>query len=270
LVLSVTSPKGGVGKSTTSANLAAYFSKAAELSERKDVRVLLVDGDVANGNLALKVAHRLEPNMLDLLEHMDKVIEQNGTLDSYQRDVAPFVLGHPKISNLDILAAPDNPDVIGQIEHEDLQYLMQIFARFYQIIIFDTGTQIVEHTNCAWLAFSSQVYLMVEPELACLQSTREYAMRAEYLDLLTTDVYRLVMIRADMEIANMDPRKIASDVFSFISPDKVFLIPDFHRDAIETGNAGEFLTLDSAEYAAALTPLVQASLESYTQTVSNL
>jgi Flp pilus assembly CpaE family ATPase len=264
LVVAYTSPKGGVAKSTTAANYAAYIAKAAELSNAGDsVRVLLVDGDVANGNLALRVSKRLSPNMLDMINHMDQL---NGApMDNWQRDIGPFVLAHPKIANLDVLAAPDNPNVIDQIHQSDLDTLMKSWAQFYQVVVFDTGTQITEFTNCAWLNYSSQVYLMVEPELACLNSTSEYAKRSRSFGLLAPDECRVVCVRADMEIGDITPEQIVSEIFSFVPPERQFYWPDFHRDAIAAGNAGEFLALESAEYAAALTPLVRQSLLSYEQ-----
>jgi MinD-like ATPase involved in chromosome partitioning or flagellar assembly len=271
LTIAVTSPKGGVGKSTCAANLAAYYAKAAAVSGREDeVRVLLVDGAVANGNLAMRMVGRLAPNMLDLLNHMDKLRADGGSLDDYERDLEPYVLAHPKIGNLDILAAPDNPTVLEQIEQEDLEYFMSAFSKFYQIIVFDTGTQIVEHTNCAWLGFSSQVYLMVEPEATCLQVTSQYAKRAVELDLITPEACRLVMIRADMDIDSTDPQKLASEAFPFISPERAFFISDFQIEAIRAGNAGELLVLDSLAFAEALRPIVRSSLEAYEQESGSL
>lgn len=264
LVVSFTSPKGGVAKSTTAANYAAYIAKAAELSgEGDNVRVLLVDGDVANGNLALRVAQRLKPNLLDMVIHMDELHKAGGSMENFERDVAPYVLAHPKISNLDILAAPENPEVISQLRQEDLNALMSCWAQMYSVVVFDTGTQINEFTNCAWLSYSSQVYLMTEPELACLNSTLEYAKRARKVNLITPDVCRIICVRADMEIGDIPPEEFVGDVFSFVPPNRQFYWPDFHRDAISAGNAGEFLTLDSAEYAKALTPVVRQSLDSY-------
>jgi len=264
LVVSFTSPKGGVAKSTTAANYAAYIAKAAELSgEADNVRVLLVDGDIANGNLALRVAQRLKPNLLDMVIHMDELTKAGAQMDNFERDVSPFVLGHPKISNLDIMAAPENPEVITQLRQEDLNALMSCWAKMYQVVVFDTGTQINEFTNCAWLSYSSQVYLMTEPELACLNSTLEYAKRARKVNLITPDVCRIICVRADMEIGDIPPEEFVGDVFSFVPPNRQFYWPDFHRDAISAGNAGEFLTLDSAEYAKALTPVVRQSLDAY-------
>ena len=266
LVVSFTSPKGGVAKSTTAANYAAYIAKAAELSGVSDqVRVLLVDGDVANGNLALRVAQRLKPNLLDMVVHMDELHKAGAQMTDFERDISPFVLGHPKISNLDILAAPENPEVIAQLRQEDLDELMSCWAQMYNVVVFDTGTQINEFTNCAWLRYSSQVYLMTEPELACLNSTLEYTKRAQKVNLITPDVCRVICVRADMEIDNISPQEFVSEVFSMVPPNRQFYWPDFHRDAISAGNAGEFLTLDSAEYAAEMTAVVKQSLSSYEQ-----
>ena len=266
LVAAFASPKGGVAKSTTSANFAAYIAKAAELSGMGDkVRVLLVDGDVANGNMALRLAHTLTPNMLDMVNHMDELAAHNQKMDNWQRDISPFVLAHPKLPNMDILAAPDNPEVITQLRQEDLDGMMRAWAQFYQVVVFDCGTQITEFTNCAWLNYSSQVYLMVEPELACLNSTSEFVKRARKGQLITPDVCRIICVRADMDIGDLNTQQAVGDVFSFIPPQRQFYWPDFHRDAIEAGNSGELLTLDSADYADSLTPVVKGALEVYEQ-----
>lgn len=263
LVITFTSPKGGVAKSTTAASMAGYLAKSGELSGNP-VRVLLVDGDVANGNLALRVAKTLRPNMLDMLQNVDNVKasgQQWGT--DFARDIAPFVLVDERVPNLALLAAPENASVINEITQQDLEDMVGAFARFYDVIIFDSGTQIVEHTNCAWLAFASQVYLMMEPEISCLHQTAEYAARAVGLNLLTEDRFRSVMIRADMDLEGMDPQKVIAEMFPYIAPDKQFYIPDFHRDGIATANAGEILSLESQDYATSITRMVQSALESY-------
>lgn len=268
LVVTFTSPKGGVGKSTTAANYAGYMAMAAHLSGLGDqVRVLLVDGDVANGNVALRVAQKLSPNMVDLLDHMDNVRKSDPSveyLQDYQRDIKPWMLSPvANIPNLDVLAAPENPDVINVINQSDLEFLMRTFAHHYQVVVFDSGTQIIEHTNMAWMYFSDQVYCMVEPEIACLQMTAEHIKRAKKLKLLQYERCRVVCIRADLPLHNMNAQKVVGDLFSVIPPTRQFFIQDFHASGIDTANAGELLVLEDAEYAAALTDLIKASLESY-------
>lgn len=265
LIISFTSSKGGVGKSTTATSVAAYITKAAEASEQQDLKVLLVDGDIVNGNLALRVLGKIEPNLLDLLNHMDEVQRHGGELGEYEQDIGRFMLDYPKLANLDILAAPDNPDVIKQIEQDDLDYLMERFARFYDVIIFDTGTQLTDNTNCAWLNYSQQVYFMAEPEISCLQATAEYVKRARRSQLLTPDECRLIMTHCDVDAdtQQFDPRKAASEIFSFIPPDRVFFMPDLRQEAVSTANAGELLILTSTPYAASVGEIVKHALEHY-------
>ena len=263
LVITFTSPKGGVAKSTTAVSMAGYLAKSGELSGNP-IRVLLVDGDVANGNLALRVAKTVRPNLLDMLKNVDAT-KSSGQVwgTDFARDIAPFVLVDERIPNLALVAAPENASVINEVSQQDLEEMVGAFARFYDVIIFDSGTQIIEHTNCAWLAFASQVYLMMEPETSCLHQTREYAARAVGMGLLTEDRFRAVMIRADMDLDGLDPEAVMAEMFPYIPGDRRFLIPDFHRDGIATANAGEILSLESQAYATAITPMVQSALSSY-------
>ncbi len=265
LIVTFTSPKGGSGKSTTAANYAAYVAESARRGGlESSVRVLLVDGDVANGILALRLAKRIEPNMLDLLNHMDKVRAEEGReLSDFRTDIAPFVLAPEGLPNLDVLAAPDNPEVLDQITQQDLEQLRDLFARHYQVIVFDAGTQITEHTNCAWMYFARQVFLMVEPELTCLHKAGVYVERAKDADLLSYDRCRAVMIRADVAVEGMDPREVISSVFSYIPPDRAFFIPDFYAESVAAASAGELLALEFPEYADSITPIVRSSLEDY-------
>ena len=266
LVMSFTSTKGGVGKTTTAANVAAYIAKAAEISDAADrCRVLLVDGDLANGNLAQRVAQASTPNMVDLINHADWLKMSETEISDRTRDIEPFVLAHPTVTNLDILAAPDNPAFANQMSEDDLTALMRAFAKFYQVIIVDTGTQITEWWNRAWLKHSSQTYLMVEPDETCLLTTADYARTARKLRALSLNACHVVCVRSDMTADGRSATDAVAAHFADIPAQRLFFLSDHRQDA---ASAGGFTSSRSAEYAEEVAVIVRAALDSYERDLS--
>lgn len=125
-VISVTSGKGGVGKSSVVANLAISLAAKGE-------RVLLLDGDFGLANLDIMLDTRPKGNIHDVL---------SGKLDA--RDilvrVAPNIDMLPASSG--VIAAGNNH---GQLNDEDkwkILEMMQSIENGYDVLLIDTGAGI--------------------------------------------------------------------------------------------------------------------------------
>jgi pilus assembly protein CpaE len=126
-MITVFSPKGGVGKTTIAFNLSVA---AAELG----ARVVLVDGAIQFADIRglLKVPDQA-PSMLDL--PTDRVAEAD-LEDVLYRDA----------SGLDILLAPPRVEMAEMVLARDLEKTMSLLRRLYDLIVVDAGVALDEVT----------------------------------------------------------------------------------------------------------------------------
>jgi pilus assembly protein CpaE len=126
-VVSVFSPKGGVGKTTIAFNLAVSLGQLG-------VRTVLIDGSLQYGDLRslLKVPSDV-PSILDL--PTDRVQESD------LRDV----LWHDP-SGIDILLAPPRVEMAEMVTSRDVEKTISILRRLYDAVVIDTPTSLTEVT----------------------------------------------------------------------------------------------------------------------------
>ena len=126
-VVSVFSPKGGVGKTTIAFNLAVALGQMG-------VRTALIDGSLQYGDLRalLKVPSDV-PSILDL--PTDRV-QQSDLHDVMWRDPA----------GIDILLAPPRVEMAEMVTARDVEKTVSLLRRLYEAIVIDTPTTLSEVT----------------------------------------------------------------------------------------------------------------------------
>jgi pilus assembly protein CpaE len=126
-VISVFSPKGGVGKTTIAFNLAVAMGQMG-------VATALIDGSLQYGDLRalLKVPSDV-PSILDL--PTDRV-QQSDLRDVMWRDPA----------GIDILLAPPRVEMAEMVTARDVEKTISLLRRLYEAIVIDTPTTLSEVT----------------------------------------------------------------------------------------------------------------------------
>ena len=121
-VITVFSPKGGIGKTSLSVNL------AAALARHHDQETLLLDLDLQFGDAAIMLGLEPEKTIYDL-------VVAPGELDSEK--LAGYTTKHP--CGLDILPAPLRPEDAELVTESKLSRLLEVARGSYDSIVVDTS-----------------------------------------------------------------------------------------------------------------------------------
>jgi MinD-like ATPase involved in chromosome partitioning or flagellar assembly len=285
LIATIFSPSGGVGKSSTAMNLAVYIAAIADAMAKqvsttdqpaRVPRVLLLDGDVVQGSLALRLKHEVTPSMHTLMLYLDDRFEAGFVgADRWPRvysDAVPgersmrdFVMWPETLPNLNLLAAPDDPDLFYDFGPKEYREILQLLSKYYDVIIIDAGTEIVMESNRAWLQHANEVFLITAPEIDRIYNASKAARyiatsRTHPQDdspdpkklppLVTADRLSVVMTRFDTDVG-IDPEMLMDESFPWLKdrPDQKFAVPDVAQEMTRANNTGRFLVLEDPAYA---------------------
>jgi putative peptide zinc metalloprotease protein len=160
----VMSRKGGVGKTTITLALGSTFALL-----RGD-RVIAVDANPDAGNLAHRVAPPHDRTVTDVLRDLDQI----RTYADLRRYTSQAVE-----SRLEVLASDDDPRIGMALDRDDYHRLIGLLDRFYNLILLDTGTGILDSANQGLLTEADQVVLVVR---AGLDGGRAGALTLDWMD----------------------------------------------------------------------------------------
>ena len=154
-VISVFSPKGGVGKTTIALNLAVSLAQLGQ-------RTVLVDGSIQFGDLRslLKVPSDA-PSILDL--PTDRIAES---------DLGDVLWRDP--SGIDILLAPPRIEMAEMLTARDVEKILSLLRRVYAVIVIDMSSQLND-IGLAFLDASDLIVAIVTYDSTTIHSTRAMA-----------------------------------------------------------------------------------------------
>ncbi|WP_205474693.1 AAA family ATPase [Nocardioides sp. SYSU D00038] len=180
-VISVFSPKGGVGKTTIAVNL------ALALSDKGARKVCLVDMDLAFGDVAITM--QLFPT-----HSVEQAIGSEDTLDVEMLDV--LLTRHP--DSLMVLAAPSHPDVRERITPALVSRVIATLRETFDYVVLDMAPSFDEQVLTA-LDGTDDVVLVATLDVPTLKNVK---VAVETLDMLhvAPEHRHLVLNRADDEV----------------------------------------------------------------------
>ena len=154
--LAVLSPKGGVGKTTTTFVLGSAFASHLKL------RTLAIDANPDFGTLAALApdAWRVDRTLADLLEDLEQVQSAS--------ELRPYVSRLP--TGLHVLAAPLHAEAMAAMTTEAYGVLLAFLGRFYDAILLDCGTGITDPLAQFAVRRADQVLVVTTPEFVTAQA----------------------------------------------------------------------------------------------------
>lgn len=179
-VFAVVSPKGGSGKTTVAANL------AATIAARRPDDVVIADLDVQFGDIGY--AYRLEP--------------EYSLLNAVAPGVTPTVLKGfltPHPSKVLTLAAPEHPEDADDIAPEAARDVVQALGRLFGVVIVDTAAGLDERTLTV-LDAATDVILVTATDVPSVRAAVKEFEILKRLGLLDKRRHHLVLNRADARV----------------------------------------------------------------------
>ena len=160
----VMSRKGGVGKTTVTVGLGATFATC-----RGD-RVVAVDANPDAGNLSRRIAGDCNRTMTDVLADLNH-IQSFSTMRGYTSQCTE--------SRLEVLASDDDARISQALDRPAYREVVSLLDRYYNLIILDTGTGILDSANQGLLAEADQLVLVLR---AALDGARAGAQTLDWLE----------------------------------------------------------------------------------------
>jgi putative peptide zinc metalloprotease protein len=193
--ITVVSRKGGVGKTTTTMMLGQTLA-----SERGD-RIIAVDGNPDAGNLGHRVGglQGASSSITDLLSEMDSV-QRYADMRRYTVQTA---------AGLEVLMSDDDPHISTALGEPEYTAVMSLLDRFYNLVLVDTGTGILDSAVQGILDGTDQIVLVVAPSLDAARAasqTLDWLTEHGFVELVETAVTVINQVRrtALVDIARIE------------------------------------------------------------------
>lgn len=165
----VVNGKGGVGKTMTTAMIAAVFARNG------GGNVLAWDNNDTRGTLGWRTEQGLyDTTVRDLLPAASDLLAPTAAISG----IARFV-HHQSVDRYDVLRS--NPELLAahqRIEQAEFDTLMQVAARYYRLVFFDSGN---DESAERWLRMVDSSYQLVIPTVAAPESAESAALLLDAL-----------------------------------------------------------------------------------------
>lgn len=166
-VISVVSPKGGVGKTTVATNLAVGLAGAGDHS------VVLVDLDLQFGDVASALNLDPEHSVLD-------TIEGPATRDTMV--LKTFLTLHE--TGLYVICGPGSPAAADLVTADQISHLLQMLASEFSYVVVDTAPGLSEHVLAA-MDESTDLVAVTSMDVPGLRGLRKELGALTELEMLT-------------------------------------------------------------------------------------
>jgi septum site-determining protein MinD len=230
-----TSGKGGVGKTTTTANVGAALAKSGK-------RVVLVDADIGlrNLDLVLGVEKRI---VFDLVE----VVEGRCQLRQ-------ALIKDKRLENLSILPAAQTRDKTAISELQMTEVVVQL-GELCDYVIIDCPAGI-EHGFRNAIAGATEAIVVTTPEVSAIRDADRVIGKLQDRGL----PLRLIVNRIRPEMVRSGDMLSVEDVTDILSAELLGIIPD-DAEIIDTTNRGEPIVLSPDARLAAIYTKIARRLE---------
>ena len=219
-VIVITSGKGGVGKTTTSANIGTALAKAGN-------KVVLIDTDIGlrNLDLLLGLENRIVYTIVDVVEERCKLKQA--------------LVKDKKNPNLALLAAAQTRDKTS-VNSEQLKDICEQLKKKYDFIVVDCPAGIEQGFQNA-VAGASEAIVVTTPEMSAVRDADRIIGLLEAKEEIES--YKLLINRVRPNLIESNDMMSVEDVVEILSAQLIGVIPE-DTGIITSTNKGEPIVND--------------------------
>ncbi len=224
-VIVITSGKGGVGKTTTSANIGTALAKAGQ-------KVVLIDTDIGlrNLDLLLGLENRIVYTIVDVVEERCKLKQA--------------LVKDKKNPNLCLLAAAQTRDK-SALSQEQLKNICEELKEEQDFILVDCPAGIEQGFQNA-IAGANEAIIVTTPEMSAVRDADRIIGLLEAKEGI--DGYKLLLNRVRANLIQSNDMMSVEDVVDILSCDLIGIIPE-DTGVITSTNKGEPIVNDDKSLA---------------------
>ena len=219
-VIVITSGKGGVGKTTTSANIGTALAKAGQ-------KVVLIDTDIGlrNLDLLLGLENRIVYTIVDVVEERCKLKQA--------------LVKDKKNPNLNLLAAAQTRDK-SALSQEHLKSICDELKEEYDFILVDCPAGIEQGFQNA-VAGATEAIVVTTPEMSAVRDADRIIGLLEAKEEIES--YKLLLNRVRPSMIQSNDMMSVEDVVDILSCGLIGIIPE-DTGIITSTNKGEPIVND--------------------------
>lgn len=224
-VIVITSGKGGVGKTTTSANIGTALAKAGS-------SVVLIDTDIGlrNLDLLLGLENRIVYTLVDVVENRCKLKQA--------------LVKDKKNPNLCLLAAAQTRDK-SAVSEDQLKSICEELKEEYDFILVDCPAGIEQGFQNA-VAGATEAIVVTTPEMSAVRDADRIIGLLEAREEIES--YKLLLNRVRPNLVKTNDMMGVDDVVDILSCDLIGVIPE-DTGIITSTNKGEPIVNDDKSLA---------------------
>lgn len=224
-VFTITSVKGGVGKTTTVLNLAGIYS-------RMNKKVLIIDLDLYSGDIAATLNLNYNNDIYNLFEEINN--KKFNSFDDYVTSYNEYIK---------VLAAPKDPRFGRKIDSKILNLILYKASMKFDVILIDTN-HILTDINLVALDASDQILYLINNDSMNLKNMKTMV---SILNNMDKSNYRIILNESNNKgktyYNKYDIKNIINKNVNYIIPSS-FYIKNIDKYIIE----GKILTLENSIY----------------------
>ena len=206
-------PKGGSGCTMVAVNLAMTL-------HNDDTRVVIVDGNLQYGDVAVFLNEQVKNSVIDLAPRAEEL----------DPEIVEEVLLTHGPSGVKVLTAPPRPEYAENVTGDQFSKVLEYLRQIFSYVVVDTSSILTDVTLAA-MDTADLIILLTTQEIPAIKDARLYLDLAQVLKIQRKRIL-FVMNRFDKRIGIM-PEKIAEsfkhEILAVLPADERVVVPSINR-----------------------------------------